>query len=46
MFLLVNLAVGGTWTGSPDAATPVPAQLEIDRIRVFVPPGDAQETRR
>lgn len=46
MYLIVNLAVGGTWTGSPDATTPFPAQFEIDRIRVFVPPGDPQETRR
>lgn len=46
MFLLVNLAVGGTWTGSPDATTPFPARFEIDRIRVFVPPGEPQETRR
>ncbi|KQT59896.1 hypothetical protein ASG52_19345 [Methylobacterium sp. Leaf456] len=46
MFLLLNLAVGGTWTGSPDATTSFPAQLEIDRIRVFVPPGEAEEARR
>ncbi len=46
MFLLLNLAVGGTWTGSPDATTPFPARFEIDRIRVFVPPDGPQETRR
>ncbi|RVU15944.1 glycoside hydrolase family 16 protein [Methylobacterium oryzihabitans] len=37
MFLLVNLAVGGTWTGAPDAATAFPADFAIDRIRVFTP---------
>lgn len=34
-FLLVNLAVGGNWPGSPDAATIFPQQLVVDYIRVF-----------
>lgn len=34
-FLLVNLAVGGNWPGSPDASTIFPQQLVLDYIRVF-----------
>lgn len=34
-FLLVNLAVGGNWPGSPDASTIFPQQLVVDYIRVF-----------
>lgn len=34
-FLLVNLAVGGNWPGSPDATTIFPQQLVVDYIRVF-----------
>jgi beta-glucanase (GH16 family) len=36
-FLLVNLAVGGNWPGSPDASTIFPQQLVVDYIRVFQP---------
>lgn len=36
-FLLVNLAVGGNWPGSPDATTIFPQQLVVDYIRVFQP---------
>ncbi|WP_019904414.1 glycoside hydrolase family 16 protein [Methylobacterium sp. 77] len=43
MFLLVNLAVGGTWTGTPDAATRFPADFEIDRIQVFLPDAASQK---
>lgn len=34
-FLLVNLAVGGNWPGSPDNTTIFPQQLVVDYIRVF-----------
>ena len=34
-FLLINLAVGGNWPGSPDADTIFPQQLVVDYIRVF-----------
>ena len=33
--LLVNLAVGGDWPGSPDATTEFPQTLTIDWIRVY-----------
>lgn len=34
-FLLLNLAVGGTWPKSPDGTTPNPAQLIVDYVRVY-----------
>jgi beta-glucanase (GH16 family) len=34
-FLNVNLAVGGSWPGPPDASTPDDPTLEVDWIRVF-----------
>ncbi|AIQ68104.1 RICIN domain-containing protein [Paenibacillus graminis] len=34
-FLLLNLAVGGNWPGSPDAATPFPAKMLVDYVRVY-----------
>ncbi|RZS91599.1 malectin (di-glucose binding ER protein) [Motilibacter rhizosphaerae] len=33
-YLIVNLAVGGTWGGAPDSSTPFPAKMVIDSIRV------------
>jgi beta-glucanase (GH16 family) len=38
MYLIVNLAVGGNWPGSPDESTLFPAALEVDYIRVYLPP--------
>jgi beta-glucanase (GH16 family) len=35
MFLLANLAVGGSWPGMPDERTAFPAALEIDAIRAY-----------
>lgn len=37
MYLLVNLAVGGNWPGSPDGSTPFPADMTIDYIRAYSP---------
>lgn len=34
MYLVLNLAVGGSWPGSPDATTQLPASLLVDWIRV------------
>lgn len=44
MFLVLNLAVGGTWPGSPPAATRFPATLLVDYVRVWesARPGLAQ----
>lgn len=37
LYILVNLAVGGDWPGSPDAATPFPAVYQIDYVRAYAP---------
>jgi beta-glucanase (GH16 family) len=34
-FLILNLAVGGDWPGSPDAATVFPQQMLVDYVRVY-----------
>ncbi|HEY1646782.1 MAG TPA: family 16 glycosylhydrolase [Terracidiphilus sp.] len=34
-FILLNLAVGGSWPGSPSASTPFPAQMLVDYVRVY-----------
>lgn len=35
MYILVNLAVGGSWPGSPDGNTQFPARYQIDYIRAY-----------
>ncbi|MWC30632.1 carbohydrate-binding protein [Paenibacillus sp. MMS18-CY102] len=34
-FLLLNLAVGGAWPGSPDASTVFPQKYTVDYVRVY-----------
>ncbi|MGD0735911.1 MAG: family 16 glycosylhydrolase [Terracidiphilus sp.] len=34
-FIIINLAVGGTWPGSPNASTPFPSQLLVDYVRIY-----------
>lgn len=34
-FLLLNLAVGGSWPGNPDSTTQFPQELSIDWVRVY-----------
>lgn len=34
-FILLNLAVGGNWPGSPDGSTPFPAEMLVDYVRVY-----------
>jgi len=34
-FLLLNLAVGGNWPGSPNASTVFPATMVVDYVRVY-----------
>jgi beta-glucanase (GH16 family) len=34
-FVLLDLAVGGKWAGSPSLATPLPAQMVVDWLRVW-----------
>ena len=40
MYPILNLAVGGSWPGAPNAATVFPAYLQVDYVRVYagVPP--------
>ena len=33
--LLINLAVGGNWPGSPDASTEFPQELVVDYMRIY-----------
>ena len=35
MYLILNLAVGGVFPGSPDNTTIFPAEFVIDHVRVF-----------
>jgi beta-glucanase (GH16 family) len=34
-FILLNVAVGGSWPGSPDATTQFPQQMLVDYVRVY-----------
>jgi len=43
-FMILNLAVGGNWPGSPDASTTFPQQLTIDYVRVYAPPSGGGRT--
>ena len=33
--MLLNVAVGGNWPGSPDASTVFPQRMEVDYVRVY-----------
>ena len=34
-FLIMNLAVGGSWPRDPDATTPNPSKMLVDYVRVY-----------
>lgn len=34
-FLILNLAIGGDWPGSPDASTAFPARMLVDWVRIY-----------
>jgi beta-glucanase (GH16 family) len=34
-YLLVNLAIGGSWPGNPDDTTVFPAYMHVDYVRAF-----------
>jgi len=36
-YMILNLAIGGSWPGSPDATTVFPAELLVDWVRVYDP---------
>lgn len=35
MYMIVNLAVGGTWPGAPNANTVFPSELTVDYVRAY-----------
>ena len=35
MFVILNLAVGGSWPGNPDATTVFPSQVLVDYVRIY-----------
>lgn len=37
-YILLDLAVGGAWPGNPDPATPFPATMLVDYVRVYTLP--------
>lgn len=38
-FMLLNVAVGGSWPGNPDASSPFPQTMLVDYVRVYRRPG-------
>jgi len=38
MYLLLNLAVGGSWPGAPDEQTQFPARMQVDYVRAYAQP--------
>jgi len=34
-FIILNLAVGGSWPGSPNATTPFPSEMLVDYVRIY-----------
>ena len=36
-FILLNVAVGGTWPGSPDSSTVFPQTMKVDWVRAYQP---------
>ena len=40
MFILMNLAIGGNWPGSPNASTPFPGYFDVDYVRAWSMPND------
>ena len=35
MFIILNLAVGGTWPGSPNSSTVFPSTMLVDYVRIY-----------
>jgi beta-glucanase (GH16 family) len=34
-FIILNLAIGGSWPGPPDGTTPFPSEMLVDYVRVY-----------
>ncbi len=43
-FMLLNLAIGGNWPGSPNSSTAFPANLRVDYVRVYQQGGTTNPT--
>ncbi len=41
MYMVLNLAVGGTWASYPDRTTHLPAKFLVDHVRAYEWPGEA-----
>jgi beta-glucanase (GH16 family) len=40
-FIILNVAVGGSWPGSPDSSTSFPQQMVVDYVHVYAPTGSS-----
>ncbi len=40
--LLLNVAIGGNWPGSPDATTQLPVEMEVDFVRIWSCPASPE----
>jgi beta-glucanase (GH16 family) len=36
-FIILNLAVGGSWPGNPNSTTVFPSQMVVDYVRIYTP---------
>jgi beta-glucanase (GH16 family) len=43
-FIILNLAVGGNWPGSPDSTTVFPQELQVDYVRVYSLPSNIENS--
>jgi beta-glucanase (GH16 family) len=34
-YIILNLAIGGSWPGPPDSTTPFPSQMLVDYVRIY-----------
>jgi beta-glucanase (GH16 family) len=34
-FIIMNIAVGGSWPGNPDSTTTFPAEMKVDYVRLY-----------
>lgn len=39
MYVILNLAIGGTWPGAPNATTVFPAKYQVDYVRAYASTG-------
>ncbi len=44
-FLILNVAVGGNWPGSPDSSTAFPQTMQVDYVRVYQRGGSVKNDR-